>query len=205
MWTERNMKGRSALDLEAFDKALESVSEFNCGIGYTATLFDENAQEIHHKDAGTCCNPMPDGNTWDSSGYGDKSKGWTGNTTISPFSNVKGVAASTHLAVVVDTGLGYSDEPVCLTLDYLSKNNSVGKITPRMILSHTAGLNNGDRSNPSSDPHCTCKHDETTAIGECLEKHMLLDGDLQNPPGSLQLHNNEPFDMLAELAVKKWN
>jgi len=203
MWTERNLKGRSTLDLEAFDKALEFASEYNCGLGFTATLFDENAQEIYHKDVGTYYNPMPDGNTWDSSGYGNKTEGWTGDTTMTPFSNIKGVAASTYLAAVVDAGLGYLDEPIYLTLDYLSKNNSVGKITPRMILSHTTGLINGDRSNPSTDPYYTCKYDETTTLGECLEKHMLFDGNLQNPPGSLQLYNNEPFDILAELAVKK--
>ena len=60
------------------------------------------------------------GNTFeDFIGYSEKTAGWKGDTLMNPYSNMKGVAASTYLAAVVDTGLGYLDELIYLTLDYL--------------------------------------------------------------------------------------
>ena len=122
---------------------------------------------------------------------------------MNPYSNIKGVAASTYLAAVVDTGLGYLDEPIYLTLDYLSEYDAVGKITPRMIMSHTTGLKGLNRNDPTNEPYYVCKYDESTTLGECLQKYILVDSNLVNPPGTLQQYNNEPFDILAELAVKK--
>lgn len=72
-----------------------------------------------------------------------------------------------------------------------------------MILSHTSGLNVEDRSNPSTSSYYVCIYDETTTLGDCLQKYLLLDSNLAYPPGFLQAYNNEAFDILAELAVRK--
>ena len=61
-----------------------------------------------------------DGNTFeDFIGYSEKTAGWKGDTLMNPYSNIKGVATSTYLAAVVNTGLGCLDEPIYRTLDYL--------------------------------------------------------------------------------------
>jgi len=202
-WEQRNLKGKNVLDIDAFGEAVAAVSEDLCDLGMTATLFDKDSKQVYQKTVGTRYSPRKDGGYNQIDGYGPLTEGWTGDTSFTLWSNTKVLAAATYLAAVVDTGLGYLDEPIYLTLpDYLTKDDKSGKITPRMILSHTTGLTNLNRDDLTT-PYYACKYDETTTLGECLGAYYLSDDNLVHLPGQFQSYNNEPFDILAELALRK--
>lgn len=53
MWEQRNLEAKITLDVDVFDQSVQQVSEFFCGLGMTATLFDENADQIFQKSYGS--------------------------------------------------------------------------------------------------------------------------------------------------------
>jgi len=198
MWGPRKLKGNATLDIDAFDKALRTASSQLCDFGITATLFDQNSEQVYQKSVGTSYEGP--------SGYmesEDKKTGWTGDTIMTLYSNSKGVTAATFLASVVDTGLGFLDEPIYLTFpDFLSRDDVIGMATPRMILSHSSGISRRDRTN-LTDPYYKCKYDDTTKLSDCLGEFLLTDESMEFIPGEYSFYNNEPFDVLAEVMVRK--
>lgn len=138
--------------------------------------------------------------------------GGTGDTTMALYSNSEGVAAELFLAAVVDTGLGFLDEPMYLTFpEYLSIDDTIGRAMPRMMLSHSSGISEYQRYDPLNDPYYSCKHkyNENTTFSECLGEFLLTD---TNPPptvaeavvpGSESRYRNAPFDVLGEIIVRK--
>ena len=53
MWEQRNLEANITLDVEGFDASVQQVSDAFCGLGMTATLFDENADQIFQKSYGS--------------------------------------------------------------------------------------------------------------------------------------------------------
>jgi len=202
MWEQRNLVANVTLDVDVFDTAIQRASDELCGLGITATLFDANAEQVLQKSYGT--------NYYGMGSYMNHSNeeiGWTGDTVFSLYSNSKMVTAFTYLASVVETGLGYLDEPIYLSFpDILTKDDLVGRATPRMILSHTSGLPSYDRTN-ATDPYYQCKYDDSTTLVECLSKYVLTDESLSiipaTVPGTYGQYSNEPFDVLAVLTARK--
>ena len=198
MWGPRKLKGNATLDIDAFDEALRTASDQLCDFGITATLFDHNSEQVYQKSVGT--------NYEGSSGYmknEDKKTGWTGDATMTLYSNSKGVTAATFLASVVDTGLGFLDEPIYLTFpDFLSRDDVIGKATPRMILSHSSGIGGYNRNNVT-DPYYKCIYDDTTKLSDCLGEFLLTDESMVFTPGAFSSYINDPFDVLAEVMVRK--
>jgi len=192
MWPNRYLKGRSTLDIDAFDYALKQIS---CGTGITATLFNDKSEQVYQNSVGT--NYIPFKIPYSS----DTVDGWTGDTSFTLFSNTKVISAIIFLASVVDTGLGLLDEPIYKSFpEYLNEKDEVGKITPRMILSHRSGLKDFDRYDPA-DPYYGCKYNPENSMAECL-KVILNDETLVAAPGTFS-YNNVAFDILAVLITRK--
>lgn len=202
MWEARQIEAEVRLDVDAFGEAVATWSKSLCGLGVTATLFDENSEKVFQETISTMYTPFVEGGYSQGSGYGPMEEGWTGDTTYTPYSNTKGVASATYLASVVDQGLGYLDEPISATFSDL-KGSKVGKMTPRQIMSHTSGLKNFNREDPENDPYYSCKYDKSKTLLECVETFFFTNDSMDNPPGTLMAYNNEPFDILAVLAVEK--
>jgi len=200
MWEQRNLEANITLDVEGFDASVQQVSDVFCGLGMTATLFDENADQVFQKSYGS--------NYYSTGSYLNHSieeTGWTGDTTMSLYSNSKMVTSFTFLASVVETGLGYLDEPIFLTFpDILTADDPVGKATPRMIMSHSSNLPMYDRYN-KTDPYYACKYDVSTTLFDCLKEHSLKNEFLigGEEPGMMGNYNNVPWDVLAEVMVRK--
>ena len=197
MWSQRSLKANITLDIEAFETALLEASENNCDLGITATLFDENSQLIYQETVGSKYHALEEAGE----PFVD---GWTGdNTTFALYSNSKIFAAVLFMAAVVDQGRGYLDEPLYRTFEYLNETDRVGKITPRMILSHRSGIQPYNRNDPSNDPFYKCMYNGTTLLSECVEEFLLNDEALQEEPGSFVRYNNDPFVILADLILRK--
>lgn len=205
MWGPRKYKADVTLGIDVFDENIEKLSKLMCDGGVTATLFDQNGEQIYQKTYGT--------NYEDMSSYrknDDKKDGWTGDTTMAIYSNSKTLVAAVFLAAVVDAGLGFLDEPMYLTFpEYLSIDDTIGRATPRMILSHSSGIAEYQRDDPLNDPYYSCKYNENTTFSECLGEFLLTD---TNPPptlkeaavpGSESVYKNAPFDVLGEIIVRK--
>ena len=114
------------------------------------------------------------------------------------------VTAFTFIASVVETGLGYLDEPIYLSFpDILTADDMVGRATPRMILSHASGIAVGNRFDPENDPYYVCKYDASKTFTECLKEFVLTDEVLLFEPGTQNNYSNEQWDILAELMARK--
>mmetsp|Transcript_8528 Transcript_8528/g.14366 ORF Transcript_8528/g.14366 Transcript_8528/m.14366 type:complete len:578 (+) Transcript_8528:50-1783(+) len=201
-WKSRLIKADVSLDVDAFHEAVVNWSKNLCDLGITATLFDQNSEMVYQKTHGTKYTPFVEGGySMGGGGFGPMEDGWTGDTVYTAYSNSKAIASATFLASVVDTGLGYLDEPISTTFT-ATAGTEVGKITPRQIMSHTSGLYTFNREDPVNDPYYSCKYDPSKSFRECLDA-ILVDEALVNPPGTSRAYNNEAFDILAEIALKK--
>jgi len=204
-WDQRSLKGKSEISTDGFDRELRKLSQDFCDLGISATIFDGNAEKIYEETVGSNHSPLNDGGYSLNDGLGQFTEGFTADTTLLVYSNAKVLAATTFLAAVVDTGLGYLDEPIQQTFtDYIKASDVVGTITPRMILSHNSGI---DRTkfnrNDLTNPYYACLINNSTTHSECLGTYVLTDDVIQFPPGSMNLYSNEPFDIIAELTVRK--
>lgn len=200
MWAQRNIQANVSLDLQAFEKALLEASENQCNMGITATVYDATATQILQTTVGS--------NYHDLAARANESvpwvSGWTGDTVFALYSNSKIFAATLYMAAVVDTGLGYLDEPLFVAFDeYLSPSNKTGRITPRMILSHQTGIKSYNRNQPTTDPLYSCIGNANTTLGECVQAYLLNDEVLVNDPGTVVSYSNDPFYILADLLVRK--
>lgn len=199
------MKGNSTLNTDLFDKELRKLSADYCDMGISATIFDANAEKIYEETVGSKYSSFSDTGYSLPDGFGPLTEGYTADTTITIFSNSKALAATTFLASIVDKGLGYIDEPIYLTFpEYLNETDFAGKITPRMILSHNSGIDfTKFNRNDLTNPYYACLVDNSTTHTECLGTYLLTNDALLFPPGSINRYSNEPFDILAELIVRK--
>jgi len=198
MWGSRKYKGNTTLNIDAFDQALQQASSSLCDWGITATLFDQNSEQVFQKTVGTNYKPPSEFLQ-----QGDKQDGWTGDTTMTLWSNSKIVAAVVYLASIVDTGLGFLDEPIYLTFpEYLSIDDTIGRATPRMILSHSSGIATANRNN-LTDPYYVCLDDKAKEFSDCIGEFLLTDETMSSVPGTVLSYNNEAFEVLAELVVRK--
>lgn len=201
-WATRKIAADVVLDAAAFDDAVVAWSESLCGLGITATLFDEAGDLVSQTTVGSRYTPLVEGGYSMGSGHGSLQEGWTGDTVFTPYSNSKGVAAATFLSSIVDTGLGFLEEPIRTTFPHLT-GADVGRITPRQILSHSSGLQSFNREAYETDPYYSCKYDDSKTLRECLETFVLTDDALRNPPGTMTSYNNEAFDILAVVVEEK--
>jgi len=201
LWEERSLKGKSILDIDTFEKGLLQLSKDGNNMGITGTLFNEKAEKVFQKTVGSEYSPMSNtpGFT-NSERYDPLQSGWTGDTQFAIFSNTKGFVAATYLSSVVDTGLGALDEPIHEILSELSIHDAYANITARMILSHSSGGGRFDRFS-RNDPHYNCKYDPTTTMEECVVKYLQLG--LESEPGTFALYNNDPFDIISLLILRK--
>lgn len=208
-WTQRKIEAQVQLDIDTFRQSLQEASTNQCGMGITATLFDSTGQEVLQETVGTnyhdlssSVSPSP----WTS--------GWTGDTEFALYSNSKIFATVLFMASVVETGLGYLDEPVFTTFgdldigDYdetyvLTAANTSGRITPRMILSHQTGIKAYNRDDPVQDPLYSCIANVNTTLGACVRNYLLDDEAIVTTPGSVMRYSNDPFYILAELMLLK--
>jgi len=103
--------------------------------------------------------------------------------------------------------LGYLDEPIGLTFpDHLTGTDVAGRITPRMILSHSSGFEDDKTTfdrNDLTSPYYACLNKNSTTLSECLGTFLLTDDALKNQPGSNSAYANVPFDIIAEITVRK--
>lgn len=202
MWRQRNIKANVTLNLDAFETALQEASANQCDLGITATVFqdDEQATQVFQTTVGS--------NYHDLAAKGNSStpwiSGWTGDTVFALYSNSKIFAAALFMAAVVDTGLGYLDEPMHVIFDdHLTPVNRTGRITPRMILSHRSGIQAYNRGTPDTDPLYSCIASANTTLEDCVKQHLLNDDVLENEPGSAVRYSNDPFYILAAVIVRK--
>jgi len=195
MWSQRSLKANITLDIDAFDTALLEASENICDLGITATVFNNASEQVYQRTVGTKFNILE--------GDSPFVDGWTGNTTFALYSNSKIFATVLYLASIVDAGKGYLDEPVYETFpEYLTPEDRVGKITPRMILSHRSGIKAYNR-NDADDPLYQCIYNVTTTLDECIQQFLLNDDALLEDPGTIVAYNNDPFYILAEVILRK--
>ena len=208
-WTQRNILSDLELDLDTFRISLEEASRNQCEMGITATLFDADGEQILQETVGSNYHDL-------SSPTEPWTSGWTGETEFALYSNSKIFAAVLYMASVVETGLGYLDEPVFTTFGQeplagdgglspyvLTAANISGRITPRMILSHQTGIKAYDRNDPVGDPLYSCIANDNTTLGSCVRSYLLSDDAIATMPGSVMRYSNDPFYILAELMVLK--
>mmetsp|Transcript_40278 Transcript_40278/g.97290 ORF Transcript_40278/g.97290 Transcript_40278/m.97290 type:complete len:596 (-) Transcript_40278:279-2066(-) len=212
-WTQRNILSDLELDLETFRVSLEEASRNQCEMGITATLFDADGEQILQETVGSNYHDL-------SSPTKPWTSGWTGETEFALYSNSKIFATVLYMASVVETGLGYLDEPVFTTFGLtegeediagdggsssyvLTAANISGRITPRMILSHQTGIQAYDRNDPIQDPLYSCIGNDNTTLGSCVRSYLLSDDAIATMPGSVMRYSNDPFYILAELMVLK--
>lgn len=174
-----------------YQAAAQKWSDDFCGLGLTATLYDNNGEQVYQGTHGSKYSPMREEYMM----YGPFQDGWDGDTVFPVYSNTKIASATTFIASVVDTNLGYLDEPLRVTFTELEES-TVGQITPRMILSHTSGLKTFNRGN-LTDPFYACIYDGQTTNGGCVLDQILSDDNLIAPPGNMTIYNNAAFDILA--------
>lgn len=68
-------------------------------------------------------------------------------------------------------------------------------------MSHASGLEVYDREDPK-DLYYNCKYNNSMTLEDCISEH-LFDATLKSNPGTTTLYNNEAFDILAAIIVRK--
>mmetsp|Transcript_5998 Transcript_5998/g.6889 ORF Transcript_5998/g.6889 Transcript_5998/m.6889 type:complete len:550 (-) Transcript_5998:181-1830(-) len=214
-WKQRFLVGESDLAIDVFEETLDKTSEI-CGAdyGYSATVFDHDGNQVFQKSVGTLYN---DGYSTIMGNPGTPTEGWDGDTVFPLYSNSKVMAAIVFITSVVETGLGFLDEPLSNTFPEY-KDTRVGKITPRMCLSHRTGLKQYYRETvPGEELYYICLRDGSKDYEGCVKEYLLKDeyltmepGEilsmemLANPPNGVYIqYNNTPFDILVLIILKK--
>lgn len=207
-WAARGFTNISAdLNLAALRDAIGEMSATYGDLGVAATVFDGQGRQIFQETVGSkhCQGPwQPAGEspTQDCSVFAD---GFTDGTELALFSNSKLTAAITVLAAVVDTGLGYLDEPLRVSLPAYFSTSSLGDATPRQILSHTSGITNVfDNMMPDPDPKYLPVAAECVngTLDSCM-RTIAAGGAEYLPAGSQFAYSDWAFEVLAALVPAK--